>query len=110
MLKTLQEFGFTQQDAEVYVFLALNGSKEARKITSALKIYKRQVYRILKKLKRQNLLNATTDLPAQFSVIPLDKLLDFFIRANLAEAKRIEERKDEILSLWNSSIKNYSIE
>jgi sugar-specific transcriptional regulator TrmB len=105
MLKTLVDLGFKQQDAEVYVFLALNGSQKAKAIADALKTYRRQVYRTLKELQNREIINATSNLPAQFSAIPFDKVLGLFIRANMEEADRIEEKKDEILALWKSTIK-----
>ena len=108
MLKTLVNLGFEQQDAEVYVYLALNGPKKAKDIATALKTYERQVYRSLKKLQNKEIVNATPDLPANFSVISLDKLLDLLARASLEEARRIEQERDRILRLWKSSVKRNS--
>ena len=108
MLKTLVNFGFERQDAEVYVYLALNGPKKAKDIATALKTYERQVNRSLKKLQNKEIVNATPELPAIFSVISLDKLLDLLARASLEEARRIEQEKDRILRLWKSSVKRNS--
>ena len=108
MLKTLVNFGFERQDAEVYVYLALNGPKNAKDIATALKTYERQVYRSLKKLTNKEIVNATPEPPANFSVISLDKLLDLLAKARLEEARRIEQEKDSILRLWKSSAKSNS--
>jgi sugar-specific transcriptional regulator TrmB len=108
MLKTLVNFGFERQDAEVYVYLALNGPKKAKDIAAALKTYERQVYRSLRKLQNKEIANATPDLSTNFSVISLDKLLDLLAKASLEEARRIEQEKDGILRLWKSSVKRNS--
>lgn len=108
MLKTLSDLGFRQKDAEVYVFLAMNGSQKAKEITKALHTCERQVYRILKRLQQSQVVAATPKPPAQFSAIPFDRVLDSLMKANLKEAERIEEKKDKILSLWKSSIDNDS--
>jgi sugar-specific transcriptional regulator TrmB len=108
MLKTLVNLGFKQKDAEVYVYLALNGPRKAKDIVTALKTYERQVYRSLKKLKNKEIVNATPEPPANFSVISLDKLLDLLAKASLEEARRIEQEKDSILRLWKSSAKSNS--
>ncbi len=105
MLRALLDFGFKQQDAEVYVFLTLNGSQNVKTITIALKAHKRRIYRALNRLRQNRLVTATLDLPAQFTAVPFDKVLDLLMKANLKEAERIERRKDKILSLWNSNIK-----
>ena len=105
MLKTLLDLGFIQQDAEVYVFLAINGSQEARVITGALKTYKRQVYRTLKRLKRQHVVTASADLPAQFAAVPFDKVLDMLMKANVEEANRLEQEKERMFNLWKRSVK-----
>lgn len=108
MIKTLVDLGFKQQDAQVYVYLALNGPKKAKDIVTALKTYKRQVYRSLRKLQNKEIVNATPELPASFSVISLDKLLELLAKASLEEARRIEREKDGILRLWKSSVKRNS--
>ena len=105
MLKTLVKIGFEQQDAQVYVYLALNGPKKAKDIATALKTYKRQVYRSLEKLQNKEIVNATPEPPASFSVISFDKLLDLLAKASLEEARRIEQEKDGILRLWKASAK-----
>lgn len=105
IFKNLIDLGFKEKDAEVYVFLALNGPQGVRDIADSMKTYKGKVYRILKKLKNNEIIHATFDLPAQFSVVSFDKLLDLLISDTVEEANRIEEKKDEILALWRSSVK-----
>lgn len=108
MLELLVNFGFERQDAEVYVYLALNGPKKAKAIVIALKTYKCKVYRSLKKLQNKEIVTASPELPANFSVISIDKLLDLLSKASLEEAKRIEREKDRIISLWKTSVKHNS--
>jgi sugar-specific transcriptional regulator TrmB len=105
MLKTLVNFGFRQCDAEVYVFLTLNGTHKASDIAKANRIYKQQVYRALKNLQNQKIVSRTQEVPAHFSALPFDKLLDLLKKANLQEAKRIEQNKDSFLALWDSTVK-----
>jgi len=104
MLKTLTTLGFTETDARVYVFLTTEGPQQARSIAEALKIYKRKLYRGLKKLQQKGLVNASQEHPAQFSAVAFDKILDRLIKTNLKEAQRIEQEKQEILNQWHSII------
>jgi sugar-specific transcriptional regulator TrmB len=104
VLKALISVGLSQTDAQVYVFLATKGSQKARNIATALKMYRRKIYRSLKSLQNKEIVNATLERPAQFSAIPFDKLLNLLIKAHLKEAQYIEQNKEEILSHWNSMI------
>ena len=102
MRKTLATLGFKKQDAEVYVCLALKEPKKAREIATALERHKSQVYRSLKRLQNKEIVNVTPEFPASFSAIPFDKYLDLMAKANLEDARRIEQEKDGILKLWKS--------
>jgi len=105
MCKSLVDFGFGRLDAEVYVFLALNGPNSASAITGALGVDKWQIYRVLKKLESRHILFRSHNLPALFSVLSFDRLLDLLSKTNLLEAKKIEQKKEDLLVLWNSCIK-----
>jgi sugar-specific transcriptional regulator TrmB len=93
MLKTLLNLGFRQCDAEVYLFLLIDGINTASNIAEAIGTYKRKVYRALKKLKDLKVVTESKELPAHFSALPFDKLLDLLKTANLQEAKRLNRIK-----------------
>jgi sugar-specific transcriptional regulator TrmB len=105
MCKTLVDFGFGRLDAKVYVFLALNGPNSASAITGALGIGRWQIYRVFKKLENRGMLFRSQNFPVLFSVLSFDTLLDLLAKTNLLEAKRIEQKKEELLALWKSCIK-----
>jgi sugar-specific transcriptional regulator TrmB len=104
MLKTLESLGLKHPDAEVYVHLVQNDPQKARDIAEALETYKRQLYRSLKSLQRKGLVSASQERPARFSAVAFDKVLDLFIIENREEAQRIEENKEQLLSMWRSKI------
>jgi sugar-specific transcriptional regulator TrmB len=106
MLKNLINLGFKPKDAQVYVYLALSGPKMAKDIASSLKINKRQVYRSLKRLQEKETVNKKN--PAVFCALSFDKVLELFANANLKEAKRIENNKESVLSLWKLNLKSKS--
>lgn len=108
MLKTLTTLGFKETDAQVYVYLTTEGPQQARNIAGALKIYKRKLYRDLKKLQQKGMINVSQEYPAQFSAIPFDKILDFLIKTHMKEAQRIEQEKEEILNQWHTTINKHS--
>jgi sugar-specific transcriptional regulator TrmB len=99
------KLGFKHADAEVYLSLTKNGSQQARNIAETLKTHRRQVYRSLKNLQTKGIVNASNERPAQFSAVSFEKALDALIRANREEAKRIEQNKNDLLSKWQTLIR-----
>jgi sugar-specific transcriptional regulator TrmB len=108
VVRSLVGLGLKLSDAEVYVFLATNGPQKARDIATALKMYKRKIYRSLKSLQSKEIVNATLECPAKFSAIPFDKVLNLLIKTHLEEARYIEQSKKEILSQWHAMINDKS--
>jgi sugar-specific transcriptional regulator TrmB len=106
MLKALLDLGLAQRDAEVYVFLALNGSKNTSDIADALNTYKNKVGQILKKLQDRQIVFVTPSPPTQFSAVPFDQVLDLLVRDTVEEANRLERKKKKIFALWKESVKN----
>jgi len=66
-----------------------------------LKINKGQVYRILKSLQKKGLVETTLEYPTRFIAVPLEKVIDSFIKSKREEVTQIEETKKDILSDWN---------
>jgi sugar-specific transcriptional regulator TrmB len=102
MLETLVNLGFKHQEAEVYVFLALNGPQKAKDIADALKTHRRKVYRTIKKLQNKKIVNATSGLPTKFYAISFGKVLDLFMKAATEQAKALRASRKELLSSWCS--------
>jgi sugar-specific transcriptional regulator TrmB len=108
VLETLVSFGTKRLDAQVYLFLAKAGPLEGRDIAGALKLYKQQLYRSLRSLKCKGCVEATLERPARFSAVPLEKVLDLFMKTKMEQAEDLKERRDELLSSWRSIIKKNS--
>jgi sugar-specific transcriptional regulator TrmB len=108
LIKTLIALGFEKRDAEVYAFLSLNGAQKASAIAEAIGTHERQVYRSLKKLKKQKIVSGTEKQRAQYFVaLSFDKLLDLLVKINLKEARQIEQSKESLMSFWRSWSESY---
>ena len=105
VLRTLEGFGLTRVDAEVYVYLAKKGSQKGTDIADALKIRKQQLYSILKSLQDKGVVTASLEHPALFSAVAFEKALDLLLEANMEQAKAIKETKEELLLSWRSMTK-----
>ena len=103
VLKALEEFGISKSDANLYIYLAKKGSKKGSELLEALRISKQQLYPSLRSLESRGLVMASTNLPAEFSALPFEKVLDCLIHLKKKKAKEIQNKKVELLTLWESS-------
>jgi sugar-specific transcriptional regulator TrmB len=105
MLKTLVSVGFTETDAQVYVYLTTEGLQKATDIAEALKLYSRPLYRTLKNLQAKGIVNASPENPARFLAVPFEKILELLIKAKKEQQKELRESREELLSTWQSITK-----
>jgi sugar-specific transcriptional regulator TrmB len=102
MQKTLINLGFTETDAQIYVFLTTEGPRKARDIAEAVNLYSQQLYRILKKLQNKGMVIASLEYPTLFSAVLFEKVLDLIVKAKKEQHKALQESKKELLSTWRS--------
>ncbi len=105
MLDTLVSLGLTRTEAQAYIFLAKKGPHREKELANALKLTKQQLHSSLKNLQAREIVNATRERPAQYSVISLEKVLDLFMKAKMEQAKAFQTSKEELLASWRSIIK-----
>ena len=108
MSKALITLGFSEADAKVYVFLALEGPQKGRNIAEALQIEKHQLYSCLKALETKGIVNCTRERITLYAAVPPENVVDILIKANLEDAQQMEENREKILSFWQSMIKRNS--
>ncbi len=101
MLDTLVGLGLTRIEAQTYIFLAKKGPHARKDLTSALKLTKQQLYPCLKNLRKKGFVTSTLERHVIFSAVPLEKVLDNFIKAKVEEAERIKQDKQDFLSTLN---------
>lgn len=98
----------SETDAQVYVFLALNGPHRAREISRRMNLYKAQLYRSLRNLQDKDIALATADSPAVFSVIPFERLLDMLVKIRKEQEGALRDAREELRSSWQKVIKRNS--
>jgi sugar-specific transcriptional regulator TrmB len=97
--------GLSETDAQVYVFLALNGPHKAIDITKKMNLYKEQLYRSLRNLKNKEVVKSTVNYPAVFSAIPFEKILDLLAEIKKEQAQALRDVREELLSTWKNMTK-----
>jgi sugar-specific transcriptional regulator TrmB len=71
----LKNFGLTEIETEVYIFLAKRGGLRTGQVAKQLKKNKGQVYRILSNLKKKGVVEATLEFPTRFVAVSLEKII-----------------------------------
>jgi len=102
VVKTLEGFGLSQEDAKVYVYLAKTGPQNAEELYEALKMTKQQIYSSIKSLRDKGIVASSTGYPILFCALPFEKVLEILIKTQIEQAKAIRETKKELLSNWRS--------
>lgn len=105
LLKALVGLGLTEVDAAIYLLLAKEGPQKGRNIAETLELYKRKLYRSLKRLQGKGIVTASLEHPAHFSAVSLEKVLGFLIEAKKEQALALQESKEELLSSWRAITK-----
>ncbi len=95
--KTLESMGLTKTDAQVYVFLGRKGPQKARDIAKNLRIPKQTIYPTIRSLQSRGIIISPLEHPAKFSALPLEKIVDRYIKAKTEEVNQIEKGKRDLL-------------
>lgn len=98
--KSLTNFGVTEKEADVYIFLAKGGRLKTGEIAKKLKKNKGTVYRILSNLKKKGLVESTLESPSRYTAVPLEKIIDSYIKSRREEVALVEKTKKDLLRDW----------
>jgi sugar-specific transcriptional regulator TrmB len=92
----LESFGFTVNQAKVYLCIVQSGKTRVGKIAKTTQLHRQDIYKLLPKLEKMGLITRTIDKPFMIEAIPIEKALETLI---LNERKKSEDR---ILHLENN--------
>jgi sugar-specific transcriptional regulator TrmB len=100
----LEGFGFSKDDAEVYIYLAKKGPRREIDLSKALKLTDKKLNLILKNLQTKGLVTATVEQSELFLALPFKIVLEQLVKSHIKQASAVTENKEEILASWRSSI------
>jgi sugar-specific transcriptional regulator TrmB len=100
--KILKDFGITETEAEIYLFLAKHGTLKGTEIAKQVKKDKAQIYHILKSLRTKGLVESTLEAPVRFTPVPFESVVESAIKTKREEATRIESTKQELFDYWKN--------
>jgi sugar-specific transcriptional regulator TrmB len=77
-MEVLRELGFSKTEAEVYIFLAKEGTKSPKELAQVLMMTEHQIRQALKSLESKKVIISNSD--SMLSVVVFEKLLSNYIK------------------------------
>jgi len=100
VVERLLDFGFSNDEAEIYFFLLRTGSCPASLISRRLRFNRVKAYRILKALEEKGAVGAIIGRPTKFVATPLEKMTDQLLEEKKKTILEMEESRDEMVEYW----------
>ena len=102
LISSLSEFGITQNQARVYLYLSKNTPKSAPEISKSLKIPRTETYHLLNGLQSKGITIATFGKPCKFQAIPFEKSVLILVSNERTRVDELESQTNNLISLWKT--------
>jgi sugar-specific transcriptional regulator TrmB len=100
VIKHLQDLGFSDKEAKVYVSLSKLGSAKTSEIARYLGFSRLQVHRTLEKLLNRGFVKSSFERPRKHTVIPIQHVLDMLAEEAKKKIQEVEGKRNMLLEEW----------
>ncbi len=87
LIEKLANFGLSPNQAKIYLSIIQNGTSAVTDISTATKLHREDIYRVLPKLEKKGLIMTKLGRPNLFSAVPLEDALNSLISTDLKNAR-----------------------
>jgi sugar-specific transcriptional regulator TrmB len=99
----MESFGFTVNQAKVYLSIVQSGKTRVGKISKSTQLHRQDIYKLLPKLEKMGLITKTIDKPFMIEAIPIEKALETLISKEREKShKRISHLENNLKEMVNS--------
>jgi sugar-specific transcriptional regulator TrmB len=109
-MEVLQELGFSQKEAEVYIFISKEGLKKSGELAVGLMMTKRQLSPVLKSLELKGAIVSNSSHSRSFTALSFGKVLKDNVRKKAEIASTILKDKKELIDSWTKLLEDKSYE
>jgi sugar-specific transcriptional regulator TrmB len=103
LVRKLSDFGFTVNQAKVYLSIVQSGTTCVRMISEYTQLHRQDIYKILPKLEKMGLITKTIDVPLIIEAIPAEKALSTLVSTEREKAnERISRLEANLKELINA--------
>jgi sugar-specific transcriptional regulator TrmB len=111
LVKKLADFGFTVNQAKVYLDIVQSGLTCVSNISKFTQLHRQDIYKILPKLEKMGLITKTIDAPFMIEAIPVEKALNSLVSTERKKAnERTSRLEADLKELINAIRKQQGIE
>jgi len=103
LVSHLQDFGLSQDEAEIYTGLLRAGPSRVSQISNFIQINRVKGYRLLENLKERGLVSSTFSNPTVYSANDLEESLHSLVGSKKFEVDRLEKTKNFITKNYHAS-------
>jgi sugar-specific transcriptional regulator TrmB len=103
VIERLFDFGFSRDEAEVYLLLLRTGPCTASVVSRTLGLNRVKAYRILESLGKRGVLEIILGRPAKFAATSLKKMTDRLMEEERTKLSDMEKGRDEIIEYWKKT-------
>jgi sugar-specific transcriptional regulator TrmB len=105
VLQLLNGFGFSKEEAEVYIYVAKTGAQKSKDIAKGLMISPDQLYSILETLQSKGAIISSSSRSRLFSALSFNELIKRHIDGSVFTAIAIRKNKKELIDSWTEITK-----
>ena len=102
MSQSLQEYGFTKEEADVFIFLSSTGPCPARLVALRFNTNRMKAYRTLKALEEKGLVDRIIGRPVKFVAASLSGVIRKYMQDMKDRLSRLEAREEDVLRIWST--------
>ena len=100
--QSLQKYGFTPNEADIYIFLSRSGPCPARLVARRFNINRMKAYRTLRSLEEKRFVESIMGRPIRFAVAPLGEILERHLKEMKDRVNDLESVERSILDTWSN--------
>jgi sugar-specific transcriptional regulator TrmB len=99
----LANFGFTVNQAKVYISIVQSGATRVGRISKNTQLHRQDIYKLLPKLEKMGLITKTIDKPFMIEAVSIEKALDNLVSKERKKAtERISHLENNLRDVVNS--------
>jgi sugar-specific transcriptional regulator TrmB len=98
----LSNLGLNIGESEVYSFIARHPGLKCSEISKRIGKNRTIIFRTLRNLESEGMVERTANSPARFTVVPIGKILDLSIARKQNETILLKKSRKDLLDYWNS--------
>lgn len=98
----LRDFGLTNNESRIYLFLSKTGPSKALKIAEEEGIPRTETYHLLSTLEHKGIVIPSIQRPTKFSAVVIEKAIDAIIDNQQKKIEELKLLKYDMTELWNS--------